>query len=60
MEVVLVGLDEAVEGVERAVPCLLQQDQVTALDRVVDGVRRACVLHDGRGPPGDGGEARRV
>ena len=60
VQVVLVALNEAVEGVEAAVAGLFQQDQVTALDRVVDGLRRPGVLHDGRDPPGDGGEARRV
>ena len=59
-QVVLVALDEAVEGVEAAVARLLQEDQVTALGRVVDGLRRAGVLHDGRDPPGGDGEARRV
>ncbi len=60
IEVILVALDEVVEGVEAAIPGLLEQDQVAALDRVFDGLRRACVLHDGRGPPGGDGEARRV
>ncbi len=60
VQVVLVALHEAVEGIEAAVPGLLEQDQVTALDRIVDGVRRPGVLHDGRGPPGGDGEARRV
>ena len=59
-QVVLVALDEVVEGVEAAVSRPLQQDQVTALDRVLDGLRRPGVLHDGRDPPGDDGEARRV
>jgi len=41
-------------------PRYLQQDEVTALDRVVDGSRRAKVLH-GQGAPPDGEfEARRV
>jgi hypothetical protein len=57
---VLVALDEVVEGVEAAVARLLEQDQVAALDRVIDDIRRACVLHDGRDPPGGDGEARRV
>ena len=57
---VLVALHETVEGIEAAVPGLLEQDQVTALDRILDGLRRAGVLHDGRDPPGDDGEARRV
>ena len=59
-EVVLVALDEVVEGVEAAVPRPLQQDQVATLDRIFDGLRRPGVLHDGRDPPGGDGEARRV
>jgi hypothetical protein len=60
VQVVLIALHESVEGVEAAVAGLLQQDQVTALRRVVDDLRRAGVLHVGRDPPGGGGEARRV
>ena len=59
-QVVLVALDEAVERIEAAVARLLQEHEVSALDRIVDGLGRTDVLHDGRGPPGGDGEARRV
>ena len=59
-ELVLVERDEVVECVEVAVAGALEQDEVTALDGVVDDRRRAKVLH-GQGAPPDGEfEARRV
>ena len=59
-ELVLVELDEVVEGLEVAVAGALEQDEVAALDGVVDDRRRAKVLH-GRGVPPDGDcEAGRV
>ena len=59
-QMVLVALDEAVERLEAAIACLLEEHEVAALDRVVDGLGRADVLHDGRGPPGGDRKARRV
>ena len=57
---ILIARDEVVERVQVPVPGPLEQDRVPALDRIVDGLRRAAVVHDGRGPPDGDGEARRV
>jgi hypothetical protein len=57
---VLVALDEAVERLEASIASLLEEHEVSSLDRVVDGLGRSDVLHDGRGPPGGDRKARRV
>ena len=59
-QLVLVDRDEVVERVEVAVAGALEQDQVAALDGVVDGTRRSKVLHRQKGPPDGDFEARRV
>ena len=59
-QLVLVQPHEIVERLEIALAGALEQDEVAALDRVVDDGRRTKVLHRQKGPPDGECGARRV